>query len=68
MKERNKKMAGRIKTQKTLFLDEKDYNIFQDFIFLISDLASNLDEEEVDELYEATNIFIEKVDIEMEED
>lgn len=55
-------------TQKTLFLDEKDYNTFLDFSFLINDLASNLDEEEIDEFYEAFEQFIDKVNVEMEED
>lgn len=63
MKERNERMAGRMVTQKTLFLDEEDYNTFQDFIILINDLASNLDEEEVDELYAAIYVFIGKVEI-----
>lgn len=61
-------MAGRMVTQKTLFLDEKNYSIFQDFIFLIGDLASNLDEEEVDELYEAFEEFVKKVNIKIEEE
>ena len=61
-------MAGRMVTQKILFLDEKDYSIFQNFIFLINDLASNLDEEEVDILQEAIDYFITKVNIKKEED
>ena len=61
-------MAGRMITQKTLFLDEKDYNIFQDFSCLINDLASNLDEEEIDELYEVFEKFVKKVNIKKEED
>lgn len=61
-------MAGRMVTQKTLFLDEKDYNIFQDFIVLINDLASNLDEEEIDELQEAIEEFTAKIFVEQEEE
>ena len=61
-------MAGRMVTQKTLFLDKKDYNIFQNFIFLINDLASNLDEEEVDNLQEAIEYFMTAVNIKKEED
>lgn len=59
-------MAGRIVTQKTLFLDEKDYNTFVDFSFLITDLASNLDDEDIDELQEAIEHFVERVNVEME--
>lgn len=61
-------MAGRMITQKTLFLNEKDYKTFLDFTFLISDLASNLDDKELDELQASIEQFVEKVDIEMEED
>ena len=61
-------MAGRMITQKTLFLDERDYNIFQDFVLLLDNLASNLDEKEIDELYVAFEEFVEKVDVKMEED
>ena len=68
MKERNKRMAGRMITQKTLFLDEMDYHTFLDFIFLMTDLASNLNEEEIYELQEAIEQFVAKVDVEMEED
>ena len=60
-------MAGRMVTQKTLFLDEEDYNTFLNFIFLINNL-NNFDEEEINELQEAINVFIEKVNIEKEED
>lgn len=59
-------MAGRIVTQKTLFLDEKDYNIFVDFSFLITDLASNLDDKDIDELQEAIEQFVERINVEME--
>lgn len=62
------KMASRMITQKTLFLNEKDYKTFLDFIFLISDLASNLDDKELDELQASIEQFVEKVDVEMEED
>ena len=61
-------MAGRMITQKTLFLDEKDYKIFMDFTIIIADWASNLDDEDLDELQEALEQFIEKVDVKMEED
>ena len=61
-------MAGRMVTQKTLFLDEKDFKTFQDFIFLISNLVSNLDEKEIDEFYEAFEQFVEKVEVVKEED
>lgn len=61
-------MAGRIITQKTLFLDKENYNTFLDFSFLINDLASNLDEEEIDELQEAIEQFVAKVSVRMEED
>ena len=53
MKERNKRMASRITTQKTLFLNEKDYKTFLDFIFLMNELANNLDDADIDELQEA---------------
>lgn len=61
-------MAGRMIIQKTLFLDEKNYNIFQDFVLLLDNLASNLDEQEIDELYVAFEEFVEKVDVKVEED
>lgn len=61
-------MAGRMVTQKTLFLDEKDYNIFQDFIILMGDLASNLDDTDIDELQDSIEQFAARVCIEMEED
>lgn len=61
-------MAGRMIIQKTLFLDEKNYNIFQDFVLLLDNLASNLDEKEIDELYVAFEEFVEKVDVKVEED
>ena len=61
-------MAGRMETQKTLFLDKKDYNTFMDFTFLIVDLVSNLDEEELDELQEAFEQFVNRVNVQMEED
>ena len=66
--ERRIKMAGRMETQKTLFLDKKDYNTFMDFTFLIVDLVSNLDEEELDELQEALEQFVNRVNVQMEED
>lgn len=59
-------MAGRMITQKTLFLDEEDYNIFLDFVFLMTDLASNLDDENIDELQEAIEQFVERINVEME--
>ena len=68
MKERNKKMASRITTQKTLFLNEKDYKTFLDFIFLMNELANNLDDADIDELQEAIEQFVAKVDVEMEEE
>ena len=61
-------MAGRIITQKTLFLDEKDYNTFVDFTFLINDLTSNLDDEDIYEFQEAFDHFTSKVIIKEEED
>ena len=61
-------MAGRIETQKTLFLDDKDYHTFLDFVFLINDLASNLGDAEIDKLQEAVEQFVEEVDVEMEEE
>lgn len=66
MKERNKRMAGRMITQKTLFLDEMDYHTFLDFTFLMTDLASNLNDEEIDELQEAIERFAERVNVEMD--
>ena len=56
-------MAGRIETQKTLFLDNIDYHTFLDFIFLINDLASNLYDADIDELQEAVDQFVKKIDI-----
>lgn len=50
-------MAGRMVTQKTLFLNEKDCNTFEDFTILICDLASNLDDEDIDELQEVLERF-----------
>ena len=61
-------MAGRMVTQKTLFLDEKDYKIFLDFAFLIADLLSNLDDEDIDELQEAIDQFTDKVKVVKEEE
>ena len=61
-------MAGRMVTQKTLFLDEKDYITFENFTLLICDLASNLDDEDIDELQEALEHFNAKIYIEQEED
>lgn len=61
-------MAGRIVTQKTLFLDKKDYHTFLDFTFLINDLASNLGDAEIGELQEAVEQFVEKVGVVMEEE
>lgn len=61
-------MAGRMVTEKTLFLDEKDYQTFIDFTFLISDLASNLDDADIDDLQEAIEQFVEKVGVLVEED
>ena len=62
------KMAGRIETKTTLFLDEKDYKTFIDFSFLLSDLASNLDNEYLDMLLESFTDFTDNVDVETEED
>lgn len=59
-------MAGRMITQKTLFLDERDYHTFLDFIFLMTDLESNLNEEEIYELQEAIERFTERVNVEMD--
>ena len=55
-------------TQKTLFLDEKDYNTFVDFTFLINDLTSNLEDEDIYEFQEAFDHFTSKVKIKEEED
>ena len=59
-------MAGRMVTQKTLFLDEIDYTVFEDFTFLINDLASNLDEEAINELQEALDTFTSYVEVKSE--
>ena len=61
-------MAGRMVTQKTLFLDKEDYKTFKNFTFLINDLASNLGDEDIDELQEAIEQFVEKVGVVMEEE
>lgn len=61
-------MAGRMETQKTLFLDKKDYHTFLDFTFLIDNLASNLLDMEIDELQAAVEQFVEKVNVVMEEE
>ena len=61
-------MASRIITQKTLFLDEEKYNTFIDFMFLIGDLASNLDDADIDELQEAFDDFTDKVTVKKEEE
>ena len=61
-------MAGRMVTQKTLFLDEKDYNTFENFIVLVNDLASNLDDADIDELQDSIEQFAARVYVEQEED
>ena len=61
-------MAGRMVTQKTLFLDSKDFHTFLDFTFLIDDLARNLDDAELDELQEAIEQFVKNVNVIMEEE
>ena len=61
-------MANRIITQKTLFLDKEKYNTFIDFMFLIGDLASNLDDADIDELQEAFDYFTSNVTVKEEED
>ena len=61
-------MAGRMVTQKTLFLDKTDYHTFLDFTFLINDLASNLGDAEIGELQEAVEQFVEKVGVVLEEE
>ena len=61
-------MARRIETKTTLFLDGKAYEIFARFSFLISDLASNLDNEYLDRLLESFTDFMYEVDVEMEEE
>ena len=61
-------MAGRMITQKILFLDGEKYNIFIDFMFLINDLASNLDDTDIDELQEAFDYFTSKVTVKEEEE
>lgn len=61
-------MAGRIETKTILFLDEKSYKTFMHFAFLINDLASNLDNEYLDELLESFTDFTNKVDVEIEEE
>lgn len=55
-------------TQKTLFLDGESYSTFVDFTFLINDLASNLDDADLDELQEAFDYFTNKVIIKEEEE
>lgn len=55
-------------TQKTLFLDEEKYNTFIEFMFLINDLASNLDDADIDELQEAFDCFTDKVTVKEEEE
>ena len=60
-------MAGRIETKTTLFLDEKDYKIFEDFSFLLNDLARNLDNEYLDRLLKSFLDFIDEVDLEEDE-
>ena len=61
-------MANRMITQKTLFLDGESYSTFVDFTFLINDLASNLDDADLDELQEAFDYFTNKVIIKEEEE
>lgn len=61
-------MANRMITQKTLFLDEEKYNTFIEFMFLINDLTSNLDDADIDELQEAFDHFTSKVTVKEEED
>lgn len=60
-------MAGRIETKTTLFLDEKSYEIFARFSFLISDLARSLDNEYLDRLQESFTDFMYEINVEMEE-
>ena len=61
-------MAGRMVIQRTLFLDKEDYKTFKNFTFLIDNLASNLADAEIDDLQEAIEQFVEKVNVEMEEE
>jgi hypothetical protein len=61
-------MANRMTTQKTLFLNEKDYKTFLDFSFLICDLANNLDNKELDKLHASIEQFVGEIDVEIEED
>ena len=59
---------ARMVTQKTLFLDEEKYNTFIEFMFLINDLASNLDDVDIDKLQEAFDDFTDKVTVKEEEE
>lgn len=53
---------------KTLFLNEKDYKTFLDFMHLINDLARNFDEVEIDELQEAVDNLVKNMAVKKEED
>lgn len=50
-------MAGRIVKEKTLFLDEREYNIFKDFDIVLGDLCGNLHDEDLEILLEAFEEF-----------
>lgn len=61
-------MARRIETKTTLFLNEKDYNTFINFSFLLNDLANDLNDEYIDILEANFLEFLNEVDVEMEEE
>lgn len=50
-------MAGRIVKEKTLFLDEHEHRIFENFDIVLSDLCGNLHDEDLEILLEAFEEF-----------
>ena len=59
-------MAGRIVKMKELFLDECEYNAFKNFDIILSDLCSNLHDEDLEVLLDAFNNFKDNVLIKRE--
>ena len=59
-------MAGRIVKEKTLFLDEREYNIFKDFDIVLGDLCGNLHDEDLEILLEAFEEFTNNVMIQQD--
>lgn len=59
-------MAGRIVETKELFLDEREYNVFEKFDIVLCDLCSNLHDEDLEILQNAFEEFKDNVLIKRE--